>query len=161
MATGDISKRLVHQIKDLLGEHDNRLFPNDKILYKKLSDLQRDWMIKYKTTKQVFDITLVAGTYEYDIPDRVLLILDYDNDGTDNMEFRIDYGRRKILIDTVWTDGSTKLTIEAFIKPGTAATPAEDITTATGYTVLETTAFYQKIQLADGTIKYITFSDII
>ena len=161
MATGDISKRLVHQIKDLLGEHDNRLFPNDKILYKKLSDLQRDWMIKYKTTKQVFDITLVAGTYEYDIPDRVLVILDYDNDGTDNLEFRIDYARRKIIIDTIWTDGSTKLTIEAFIKPGTPITTPTAANEIAGYTVLETTAFYQKIQLADGTIKYITFSDII
>lgn len=160
MAAGDKSRELVHRVRDLLNDHDNKIIPNDKIIYSMMSTLQREWMTKYKTTKQIFEIALTAGTYEYDIPDRVLLILDYDNDGTDNMEFRIDYARRKILIDTIWTDGSTILTIEAFIKPGTH-TSATDDTTVTGYTVLETTAFYQKIQLADGTIKYIAFSDII
>ena len=111
--------------------------------------------------QQIFDITLISGTYEYDTPDRVLVILDYDNDGTDNMEFRVDYARRKILNDTIWTDGSTKLTIEAFIKPATHTDTVDDTETVTGYTVLETTQYYQKIRLADGTIRYITFSDII
>ena len=61
MSAGDISKALVHKVRDLLNDHDNKLIPNDKIIYSIMSTLQREWMIKYKTTKQIFDITLISA----------------------------------------------------------------------------------------------------
>ncbi len=74
MASGDISKRLVSQIRSELDDNSNSIIKTDAIIYRKLSFYQRDWSKRFKCMKVVLEYDLVNDQQVYDIPDNVVSI---------------------------------------------------------------------------------------
>lgn len=124
MAAGDISKRLAHQVRDILGDLSKSLIPNDYIIYRHMSQLQREWMTVFHTTRQIFEFTITGDGTEYDLDPRFDKLSHYygQNEDETDITFSIDEHRRKLKVHTA--NGETKLYVVAFIKPATHASDA-------------------------------------
>lgn len=81
---GDISKRLISQIRSELNDESNTIIKTDDIIYRKLSFYQRDWSKRFKCIKVVIEFDLVTDQEVYPIDKKVVSINNisfYDPEG--------------------------------------------------------------------------------
>lgn len=81
---GDVSKRLISQIRSELNDESNTIIKTDDIIYRKLSFYQRDWSKRFKCIKVVIEYDLVTDQEVYPIDKKVVSINNisfYDPDG--------------------------------------------------------------------------------
>lgn len=80
---GEISKSLIAQIKDELGDHGRRLFSNDEVIYNRLNGVQVYFMSNFLTSRRDFSVNLIDNVYEYELNARVMTVTDLTINGVE------------------------------------------------------------------------------
>lgn len=126
MAAGDISKRLMSDIRDELGDQAMELIRNDNIIYDKLTHYQKNFMMFFQTSRVKFEYPLFTNQSEYELQERMMNITKVRFN--DEMEY---YPIYKLPQETPGDDvrvitltradklvtGTDIMTVWAFIKP--------------------------------------------
>lgn len=117
MASGDISKRLTSEIRDMLSVYGtNVALRNNYLIYNSLSKYQSKWVRRYRTTMKSKTITL-TGEKTYPLDDNIYEIISVraEADNTsDDYTGRYDEHNNTIIIDSNQNIGD-KITIDYYI----------------------------------------------
>ena len=130
MADGDISRRLVAQIRDQLGDVISRMIPNDEIIYQRLDAFQKEWMGRFKTTLYDQKLTFLSDTTTYAYSDRFFRIIDImmeseDLDAWDGDLECIFHNRTNNIIFTTDYPVGVDFYVVGYIKPSYYITTAD------------------------------------
>ena len=74
MANGDISQKLVADLRDYLRDHDRKIVPVDGYFYDELTDCQDSVMTDILTSRIVSEYPLITSQPDYTLDDKMLQI---------------------------------------------------------------------------------------
>lgn len=77
---GDITKRIVSQIRDRLALlSNNTVLKNDFLIYNLMNKYQSKWMLRYRTNRHYYTINLTNGVKSYPLDKRVYEVISVKN----------------------------------------------------------------------------------
>lgn len=122
---GSISQKLVHKVRDILGDLSKSRIKNDVILYDLFSRYQREWMTQLNTTRKLITINITTATaYELDalLTDGTAvnkMIEVYDPaDQTTNYIYKYDKHSNKIILSEETSPSTGDIIyVIAYVKP--------------------------------------------
>jgi hypothetical protein len=127
MAAGDVSKKLMNEIRDTLGDNARILVKSDFEIYNYLTEYQQEFMERYLTTSRNENITMVADTLNYnldtvtrgdDVASEFIDIYKLTSDDDDSEAFgKFDHINYRIVMEEDSFTAGEVITVRGHIKP--------------------------------------------
>jgi hypothetical protein len=119
MPAGDISKKYATIILERLKDMQLKIVPGFNAIYQDLSELQRQWMLRFKIP-HTQTIPVVAGTYIYDLSPVIhgIYKVGTDNGDIEEMMHFIDPIGWTIEIPEDFLDAGDNIIVRGYLKPG-------------------------------------------
>jgi len=146
MAAGDISRRLVSDIRDELSDQSRELIKTDNAIYNKLTHYQKNAMMFFQTSRVEYGYPLTQNKSDYYINERIMNItkVDWNDELKDELGALPVYtlpkttpydDTRKIILtqSDKFVTGRDEMTVIAFIRP-----LETDVISATKDPIIET-----------------------